>query len=110
MTAFLQKGRGAALAIVIAALATLLLWPYCGAAEHPDSGTPLSESCCAQVSDGTVVTPAALVSWPSDAPPGAALFLLAGLPLFPGSRPAARFRPAAPPERSFYARSARILR
>lgn len=122
--------RGSALAIVVLVLAFVLLRPFCdlaaadqvhvaptatvaghGVAGHADSGTPLSAACCAQISAGTVVNPAAsLVSWLSVAPLGAALFVLAGLPLFASSRHPARFRLAAPPERSFYARSARILR
>jgi len=128
----LQRTKGAALAIVITAVVLLLLRPLCGlafspavqgdmapaavmaghgAAGHADTGTPESVPCCASVSDGTLVNPAVLLS-PGlpDAPLGAALFLLAGLPLFAMSQHSVRFRLTAPPERPFYARSARILR
>jgi hypothetical protein len=122
----------AALAIVIAAFAMLLLRPFCdlafaaavqgdmapaaamaghGTAGHAGSGTPLSTPCCAFVSNETLVNPAGLVSaGMPDALLGAALFLLVSLPLFARSRHSVRFCLAAPPNRPFYARSARILR
>jgi len=124
--------RGAALAIVIAALALLLLKPFCdlafaaagrvliapaattmahGVAGHAVPGTTPSGACCTDVADSALLMPAVpIIPWLPDAPLGAALFILAGLPLFAGSRQSVRFCLAAPPERSFYARSARILR
>ncbi len=124
--------RGAALALVFVALALLLPRPFCdlafaaasqsktapalttivhGVAGHADAVTQSSEACCANISDGTVVSPAGpLVPWLPDVSLGAALFVLAALPLFARPRHAARFRLAALPERHFYARSARILR
>ena len=124
--------HSAALAIVIAAFALLLLRPFCdltfAAADrahaapaatmaghrivgHAEPGIPLCDACCSIVSDGTLVYPAEpLVLRLPGAPLGAALFLLAGLPLFASWRYSARFYLAAPPERPFYARSARILR
>jgi len=124
--------HGAALAIVIAAFALLLLRPFCdlafaaadhghvapaaamagyGVAGHADSETPKSETCCAMAWDESLVNPAELLSQGlPEMPLGAVLFLLAALPLFAGSRRSLRFCLAVPPERSFYARSARILR
>lgn len=124
--------RGAALALVFVALALLLPRPFCdlafaaasqskaapgvttivhGVAGHADTITPSSEACCANISDGTLVNPAGpLIPWLPDVPLGAALFVLAALPLFARPRHAVRCRLAAPPERHFYARSARILR
>lgn len=128
-----SKGpHGAALAIVIAALALLLLRPFCDfafaaadrgyiasaaamaghdVAGHANSGTPISEACCAVVGDETLVKPAEpVIPWIPEALLGAALFILVGLPLFASSRHAVRYSLAAPPARTFYARSARILR
>ena len=124
--------RGAALAIVIAALAALLLKPFCDPAfaaagrvdmapavttmAHGAAGFALprsmpSEACCTDVADSSPLKLVELfIPRLPDAPLGAALFILAGLPLFAGSRQSVRFCLAAPPEQSFYARSARILR
>ena len=124
--------RGAALAIVVAALALLLLKPFCDLAfaaagrvdmapavttmAHGAAGFALprsmpSEACCTDVADSSPLKLVELfIPRLPDAPIGAALFVLAGLPLFAGSRHSVRRSLAAPPERSFYARSARILR
>lgn len=128
-----RRTRGAALALVVAALALLVLKPFCdlafaaagngeiapvaamavghGIAGHPDPAAPESEACCASIADGTLIKPAEfLISWMPDVSLGAAFIVLAGLLPVAGSRNAARVRFAAPPERSFYIRSARILR
>jgi len=115
------------------ALALLVLKPFCdlafastgngnlaagavattglGMAGHPDPVAPESATCCASVADGTLINAAGPTN-PRipDLPLVAAFIVLAGLPPVAGSRHAARFRLAAPPERSFYLRSARILR
>lgn len=128
-----RRTRGAALALVVAALALLVLKPFCdlafaaagngeiapvpamavvhGIAGHPGPAAPESEACCASIADGTLIKPAeSLISWMPDVSLGAAFIILAGLLPVAGSRNAARVRFAAPPERSFYIRSARILR
>ena len=124
--------RGIALALLFAALALLVLRPFCDLAfaaagqgdltpavatlEHPatghaDQGTTPSEACCIDIADEILVKPVEpLAAWMAGAPLGAALILFAGLPSFAGSRHMARRRLAAPPERPFYVRSARILR
>lgn len=80
-------------------------------AGHPDREDMPSAACCASVEDGTLVKPAEpLVSWTQGGLLGAVLFASAGLLLFARSRNPARRLLAVPPERSFYARSARILR
>ena len=128
-----RGGPAIAFALAVVALGLLLLRPICDSAftaaghggiataittmightvaGHPDPAAPQSEVCCASVADETLLKPAEprIASLP-DAPLGAAFFLLAALPLFASSRTPARFCLAAPPERSFYARSARILR
>lgn len=128
-----RRTGGAALAIVVAALALLVLKPFCdlafaaagngeiasvaamaighGIAGHPDPAAPESEACCASSADGTLINSAdLLMPWMPDVSLGAAFIVLAGLLPVAGSRNAARLRFAAPPERSFYIRSARILR
>lgn len=129
----LRTTRGAALALVVAALALLVLKPFCdlafaaagngeiapvaakaighGLAGHPGPAAPESGACCASIADGTLINPAeSLIPWMPDVSLGAAFIVLAGLLPVEGSRNAARVRLAAPPERSFYIRSARILR
>ena len=131
--ASMVRGAGRiALALAVSALALLLLRPICdfafaaagrggtappvtmfehGVAGHADPAMPQSEACCASAADETLLKPAEpLIAWLPDAQLGTAFFLLAALPLFAKSRTPARFCLAAPPERSFYARSARILR
>ena len=127
-----QRGpRATALVLVFAAL-TLLLLPFCeltlatagqggfapavasighGVAGHPEPAAPRSETCCTNIVDEMLLKPAEplIASMPGVAL-GAALFLLAELPLSATTRHAVKFRPAALPERSFYLRSARILR
>lgn len=120
------------LALMIIALGFAILHPYCelafanggngpfagfSAAEaSPAAAQPCHEEesttiCCASVQDWTLVKQAGtLVSWTPGGTLGAVFFVIAGLPLIASSRGAARYRFAAPPERSFYARSARILR
>ena len=128
-----RRTRGAALALVVAALALLVLKPFCdlafaaagkgeiasvaamaighGIAGHPGPAAPESGACCATIADGTLINPAeSLIPWMPDVPLGAAFIVLAGLLPVAGSRNAAKLRFAAPPERSFYIRSARILR
>ena len=128
-----MRGAGrAALALAVSALALLLLRPICdfafaaagrggtapavtmiehGVAGHADPAMPQSEACCTSAADETLLKSAEpLIASLPDVPLGAAFFLLAALPLFASSRTPARFCLAAPPERSFYARSARILR
>lgn len=125
--------RGAALALVVAALALLVLKPYCdlafaaagngaiasvaatamghGLAGHPVPAAPQSEACCASIADGTLINSAELlIPWMPDLSLDAAFIVLAGLLPVVGSRNAARFRLAVSPGRSFYLRSARILR
>ena len=121
-----------ALALATLALASLLLRPICdfaltaaghggaapavtviehGVAGHAGPAMPQSEACCTSAADETLLKSAEpLIASLPDVPLGAAFFLLAALPLFASSRTPARFCLAAPPERSFYARSARILR
>jgi len=135
MSGIRQSRKGphrAVLAVAIAALALLLLRPFCdlafaaagrvdvasavttmahGAVGHAVPGTMPSEACCTDVSDRTLIKPVEpLIPWLLEAPLGAALFFLAALSLFASSRHSVRFFLAAPPERPFYARSARILR
>ena len=120
-----------ALVLVFAAL-TLLLLPFCdlrfatagqggiapavapighGVAGYPEPAAPRSETCCTNIADEMLLKPAEpLIASMPGVPLGAALFLLAELPLFASARQAVKFRTGAPPERSFYVRSARILR
>ena len=125
--------RGAAFALVVAALALLVLKPFCdlafassgdansstvvataaghAVAGHPGTEAPEAATCCATVSDATLINSAkSLVPRMPDVSLGAAFILLAGLVPVAGPRNAAKFGLAAPPERSFYVRSARILR
>jgi len=119
------------LALVFAALAFVLLRPFCelkyageansgvagfvaaaghDAAAHPRGETP-SGTCCSSVKDGTLVKPAELLtSWTRGDSPGALIFASAGLLLFARPRNPAGRRLAVPPGSSFYTRSARILR
>jgi len=128
----LGVARAMTYALVFLALAFVLLRPLCEfafasdghggvagfvtAVEHasggqPDRGDTPSGVCCESVKDGTVLTPAGLLaSWTRGDSPGALLFATAGLLLFARSRNPARRFLAALPERSFYGRSARILR
>lgn len=124
--------RGTMVALVFAALGFLSLHPFCdlalaanghgdaaravAAVMHgidPDSNpahTP-SGACCETVKDGTLVKAAEpLISWTPGGALGAALFAFAGLPLLASSRNPVRARLTVRPERSFYARSTRILR
>lgn len=128
-----RRTRGAALALVVAALALLVPNPFCdlafaaagnseiaslaaaaaghGIAGHAEPAAPESEACCASIADGTLINSAELlIPRMPDVSLGAAFIVLAGLLPVAGSRNAARVRFAAPPERSFYIRSARILR
>jgi len=128
-----RRMRGGALALVVAALALLALKPFCdlafaaagngevasaaitaighGSAGHPGPAAPESVACCASIVDETLINSAEpLLPWMPDVPPGAAFIVLAGLLPAAGSRYAARIRLSFPPERSFYLRSARILR
>ena len=131
-TAKVRGALGIALALAVAALGLLLLRPICDSAftaaghggiapavamighavaGHPDPAPPQSEACCASVADETLLKAAEpLVTWMPDATLRAALFVIAALPLLSSSRHSAKFRLAAPPERSFYVRSARVLR
>lgn len=125
--------RGAALALVVAALVLLLLKPFCdlafaaagnaeiasaaitaighSSAGQPGPAAPEYAACCASIVDETLINSAeSLLPWIPDILFGAAFIVLAGLLPVAGLRNAARFRLAVPPERSFYLRSARILR
>jgi len=123
--------RALLFALVFAALGFLSLRPFCELAfagthsEHAQAvsaaalgiqqdrgtGDTRSGTCCARIKDGTLVKPAEpLISWTSGGTLGAALLAIAGLPLFAPSSNPARAHFAVPPERSYYARSARILR
>lgn len=128
----LDMPRAMLLALAFAALGVVLLRPLCElgfagdvhsavagfatAGErtiggHPDRGDTPSVACCDSVKDGTVAKPAELLaSWTRGGAPGAALLLSAGLLLFARPRDTARLSLADLPERSFHARSARILR
>jgi hypothetical protein len=78
---------------------------------QPNSGGTPSAICCANVNDGTLVKPAeAVVSWTQGGMQGTVLFLSAGLLLFAQLHYPASKSAAALPRRSFYTRSARILR
>ena len=80
-------------------------------AAHQDRGGAPSGVCCASIKDGTMVKPAELLaSWTRGGSLGIVLFASASLLLFARPRAPARRVLAASPERSFYARSARILR
>jgi len=128
-----RRKRGAAVALVVVALALLVLKPFCdfafggagsgaiaavasksgayGMAGHPGPAVPDSTGCCATISDETLIKPAEYFAPPAPGLSlGVALIALAGFAPAAGSRFPARHRPAAPPERSYYARSARILR
>ena len=121
------------LVLLFVALAFVLLRPFCeveyageersgvagfvtaagyDTAAHPGRGDTPSGTCCSSVKDGTLVNPAELLtSWTRGDSPGTLLFASAGLLLFARSRdPAGRLFLAVSPERSFYARSAHILR
>lgn len=120
------------LALVFVALAFVLLRPFCEveyagegnsgaagfvtAAGHdtaapPGRGDTPPGTCCSSVTDGTIVKPAELLtSWTRGGSLGAALLASTGLLLFARSRNPAERRLAVSPGRSFYARSARILR
>lgn len=123
--------RAVVLAVVFAALGFLSLRPFCDfafAAAYSDHAQPVSAAaqgihqdrgtgdtpsgtCCAGVKDGTLLKPAEpLISWTTAGTPGAALFAFTGLLVFARSRTPARTLFAVPPERSYYVRSARILR
>lgn len=133
--AILGVPRAVLFALVFAALGFLSLRPFCDLAfagthsgTHSDpahavsaaaqgihqdrgAGDTQSATCCARIKDGTLVKPAEpLISWTSGGTLGAALLAIAGLPLFARSSNPARSLLAVPPERSYYARSARILR
>lgn len=120
------------LVLLFAALAFVLLRPFCEVeyagdgnsgvaglvsaagydnAAHAGRGDTHSGTCCSSVKDGTLVKRAELLtSWTRGDSPGALLFASAGLLLFARSRSPAGRRLAAPPGRTFYSRSARILR
>lgn len=119
------------IAVLAAALGLLALHPFCDlafAAGHGDctrlssatgqhaaaESNPAGDSsvaCGISVKDPTLVNPPEpLVSWTPGGVLVATLFAFAGLPLLASSRNSVRLRLASPPERSFYARSARILR
>jgi len=124
--------RAIACALVFLALAFVLLRPLCeftfagdgrsgvagfvtaagqASAGHPDRGDAPTGLCCESVKDGSVLKAAGLLaSWTGGDSPGVLLFASAGLLLFARPREPARRLPAVLPERSFYARSARILR
>lgn len=123
--------RAVVLALVFAALGFLSLRPFCDfafAAAYSDHAQPVSAAaqgihqdrgtgetpsgtCCAGIKDGTLLKPAEpLISWTPGGTLGAMLFAFSGLLLFARSRNAVRTPLAVPPERSYYARSARILR
>lgn len=128
----MQTMRQVSVVMLVAALALLALRPLCGlafaggtqsacarlwsaagqhAAGHPGPASDSTAACRGNINDATLVKSGELpASWMPDEPPAAALLAFAGLLLFAGSRNAVRFRLAAPPERPFYARSARILR
>ena len=124
--------RAMMLALVFVALAFVSLRPFCqlafandgqsgvagfvtaaghAPAEHPDRGDTPCGTGCTSIKDGTLVKPAEpLASWTRSGSLGAVLFASTGLLLFVRSRNPARRLLVIPPERSFYARSARILR
>lgn len=118
------------LALVFAALGFLSLRPFCdlafagthndharavpaaaqGIHQDRDAGDAPSGTCCAGIKDGTLVKPAEpLISWTPGATLGATVFAFSGLVLARSRNPV-RTPLAVPPERSYYARSARILR
>ena len=117
---------------LVAALSVLALRPYCAsafagqaqadcarlwssagqhAAGHPAPATDPAVECRGSIDDATPVVPVEpLAPRLPDELPAAAFFAFAGLLLFARPRNAAKFRRAVPPERPFYARSARIRR
>jgi hypothetical protein len=81
------------------------------AAMQPNSRETPSAICCANVNDGTLVKPAEAVAlWTQGGMQETVLFFSAGLLLFAQLRHPASRSLAALPKRSFYTRSARILR
>ena len=97
------------LLLAIAAVSVMLLRPVCEATfKHPAPGQH-SAACCESVVDGSQLSiadmappgPAAKLPAPTFAYPIGAVFLASA---------AAVFAPALPPIRSYYSRSARILR
>jgi hypothetical protein len=123
--------RGMLLVLVVTALGFLSLRPFCdlafagtngdhahavaaaalGIHQDRDGGDTPSGTCCAGIKDGTLVKPAEpLISWTPGGTLGATLFAFAGLLPFARSRNPARTSLAVSPGRSYYARSARILR
>ena len=129
--AILGVPRAVLFALVFAALGFLSLRPFCDLAFagthsghahavsaavpgiHQDrgAGDPQPGTCCARIKDGTLVKPAEpLILWAPGGPLGATLFALTGPLPFARSSDPVRTLLAVPPERSYYARSARILR
>lgn len=132
MPASIQTMRQVSVVMLVAALALLALRPLCGlafaggtqadcarlwsvaglhAAGHAGPTSDSSAECRRNINDATLVKSGELPApWIPDQPPAAALLAFAGLLLFAGWRKAVRLRLTDPPERSFYVRSARILR
>jgi len=129
---FAQSPRGVLLALALLALGLLAVRPFCdvafaasahgepapalsrapdGAEPHRNAAELPATACCASLDVGTLVNPAdPLVSWkPGDAS-GAVPLASAGVLRTGSSRESARISPAALPERSYCARSARIQR
>lgn len=127
-----RRARSVLLALAFISLAFVLLRPFCeltfgsdgpngvvgilyagghASTGRMDGGDSRSGTCCDSVKDGTLLT---LVEPTALRAQGGSLavlaFVSAGLLLLARPRnPAGKFLPA-PPERSYYARSARILR
>lgn len=109
-------------AAACAALLLVLVHPFCnfahaGSAIHhasalnPDTGDTLPGTCCSDAEDGALMKPAEQFM-PSTVggTQGAAPVSWIRVPIFSRAKAATRITLAAPPERSYYARSARILR
>ena len=105
------SGRLAALflLLVTAALSVILLRPVCEATfKHPAHGQP-SAACCQSVADGSQLNLADMAPPGPEAKPIAAPFAYP-VPIGFMAPVAVMFATALAPTRSYYSRSARILR
>jgi len=109
-------------AAAFAALLLALVHPFCsipfvgtGAAHaamsSPETGGTLPDTCCSDAKDGALAKPAGvLMASPAEDSFGAPLGSWIRLPASSHAGAVVDTALAAPPQRSYYARSARILR
>src|SRR3989338_3429876 len=107
------RGRMAALFLLlaVAALSVILLRPVCESAfQHAQLGQQHSAACCESVEDGSQLDLAELAPPAPGAKPVSAAFAYPVVGAAFMARAAVAFTTALPPPRSYYSRSARILR